>query len=105
MRSLGKALSDSDPVIRLAAIDAITAKPEPASAKMLMDALSNPDPAVRAKAATGLGALRERRAIRPLEKLLTTETDEAVKQAARDAVAAINSPAPPKPAPASQPAG
>ena len=99
--SLGKALADSDPAIRLAAIDAITAKPDPASAKVLTDALANPDSIVRAKAAAGLGALRDKRAVKPLERLLTTETDEAVKKAARDTLGAINSPAPPKPAPAS----
>jgi HEAT repeat protein len=102
---LAKALQDSEASIRLAAIEALTAKPEPASAKVLTEALANSDALVRAQAATGLGVLREKRAIKPLEKLLTTEMDEVVRKAAQDALHAINSPAPPKPVPTSQPAG
>ena len=87
---LAKVLStSSNDKTRLAAVVALAKLEDKKAMKPLVGALSDPNPQIRAIAATGLGKLGHKAALPQLKNTATDDLDSTVRDKARDAAIAI----------------
>jgi HEAT repeat protein len=77
-----------EPLLRFYAIQLMGFSEEPAAIPMVIDALDDHDPAVRAEACRALEDLRAKEAI-PLLKARTDDLDPEVRRSAREALEAL----------------
>lgn len=83
-------LNADEPELCEAALEALGRTRLPGALSPLLDALRSPDPRWRAMAARALGEHGDREAIEPLRQAAASDTDEAVIQAAINALAYLN---------------
>jgi len=87
---VAKELRSSDATARLAAVKAITEKSHPDAEKLLIEALKDEDWEVSSIAATGLGALRVKKALEPLLELALEAPVRGLRRASAEALALID---------------
>jgi len=83
---LKKALKDPSPFLRSEAARLLEGQRDPETADALLHALEDRDPLVRIVAAQSLAAQGERRAVAPLEKLVSRTRSEEEKAAYQKAL-------------------
>jgi HEAT repeat protein len=79
-------LSSIDPEARLLAVQVLGAMRGSVAADALLQALSDPDVRIRARAATLLGGMGEPRAVRPLRRMFLSDPVSEVAEAAESAL-------------------
>src|SRR5262245_730264 len=87
---VAKELRSGDPGARLAAVKSITEKSHPDAEKLLIEALKDEDWEVASIAATGLGALRSKKAVEPLLGLAVEGPVRGLRRAAGEALALVD---------------
>jgi HEAT repeat protein len=88
-RAAMSALNDSEPVVRVTAVHALTALPAADAATALNPLLADKLEFVRREAANALGSARSRASVQPLLQLLTTDKEPSVRAAAALALGRI----------------
>jgi HEAT repeat protein len=88
-RAAMSALNDSEPVVRVTAVHALTALPAADAAAALNPLLADKLEFVRREAANALGSIRSRASVQPLIQLLTTDKEPSVRAAAALALGRI----------------
>jgi HEAT repeat protein len=83
-------LGSSDPAVRLGAVEAVVETGHPDAEKLLLRALKDDDWEVASIAATGLGALRVRKAVEPLLDRALEGPVRGLRRAAGEALALVD---------------
>jgi HEAT repeat protein len=84
-------LGSTDPDERHRATEVLGSMAVPEAAEALLGALGDPEVRIRSRAATLLGAMGERRAIRPLKRMLLSDPVPEVAAAAEAALRTLGS--------------